>query len=66
MRNLVTEVEEEPAPELGEVHITCCIALPFLLISLVIILKSINLFQNKKSYVLAMPRSYSLFGYNFT
>ena len=48
MRNLVTEVEEEPAPELGEVHITCCIALPFLLISLVIILKSINLFQNKK------------------
>ena len=30
MRNLVTEVEEEPAPELGEIHITCCIVLPFL------------------------------------
>ena len=33
MRNLVTEVEEEPAPELGEIHITCCIVLPFLLTS---------------------------------
>ena len=33
MRNLVTEVEEEPAPELGEIHVAYCIVLPFLLTS---------------------------------
>ena len=64
MRNLVTEVEEEPAPELGEIHITCCIVLPFLLTSCHP--EKYQLVPKQKNYVSAMPKKYRLLGYIFT